>query len=169
MQPTPGSPAAPGPRVRNCGEWPWVVLVSPRSLSHRTLSRVRTARYHYKRDQPGGEPLASSAPYELSHYRDDSVPWEGILVQYFAKLAGSSYPALGSSPSWVLTWTSASSRAQHSSSWTAAVSGVPLQPHLCRRMQPWYEAPQPPHPNVAGERRGSGHRGRGLLALLDDS
>ena len=130
MQPTPGSPAAPGPRVRNCGEWPWVVLVSPRSLSHRTLSRVRTARYHYKRDQPGGEPLASSAPYELSHYRDDSVPWEGILVQYFAKLAGSSYPALGSSPSWVLTWTSASSRAQYTSSWTAAVSGVPLQPHV---------------------------------------
>jgi len=81
--------------------------------------------YHYKRDQPGGAPLTSSAPYELSHYRDDSVPWEGVLVQYFAKLAGSSYPGLGS-PSWVLTWTSASSRAQHTSSWTAAVNDVAL-------------------------------------------
>ena len=29
-----------------------------------------------------------------------------------------------------VTWTSASSRAQYTSSWTAAVSGVPLQPHV---------------------------------------
>ena len=166
MQPTPGSPAAPGPRVRNCGEWPWVVLVSPRSLSHRTLSRVRTARYHYKRDQPGGEPLASSAPYELSHYRDDSVPWEGILVQYFAKLAGSSYPVLGSSPSWVLTWTSASSRAQYTSSWTAAVSGVPLQPHVLEAATVVLDAQ--PHSYVSGERRRAGHRRHRLLPLLDD-
>jgi len=81
--------------------------------------------YHYKLDQPGGEPLTSSAPYELSHYRDDSVPWEGVLVDYFAKLAASSYTGLGS-PKWVLTWTSASSRAQHTSSWTAAVNDVAL-------------------------------------------
>ena len=109
-----------------------MVLAWPRSLhtAHSNLSHVQFARYHFKRDQPGGAPLTSSAPYELSHYRDDSVPWEGILVQYFAKLAGSSYPVLGSSPSWVLTWTSASSRAQYTSSWTAAVSGVPLQPHV---------------------------------------
>ena len=96
------------------------------------LSRIRTVRYHYKLDQPGGEPLTSSAPYELSHYRDDSVVWEGVLVdyfhkleEYFAKLAGSSYTGLGS-PKWVLTWTSASSRAQHTSSWTAAVNDVAL-------------------------------------------
>ena len=89
------------------------------------LSRIRTVRYHYKLDQPGGEPLTSSAPYELSHYRDDSVPWEGVLVDYFAKLAASSYTGLGS-PKWVLTWTSASSRAQHTSSWTAAVNDVAL-------------------------------------------
>ena len=114
-----------------------MVLAWPRSLhtAHSNLSHVQFARYHFKRDQPGGAPLTSSAPYELSHYRDDSVPWEGVLVQFFAKLAERTYPGLGS-PSWVLTWTSASSRAQHSSSWTAAVSRVPLQPHLCRRMQP---------------------------------
>ena len=53
------------------------------------------------------------------------MPWEGLLIEYFAKLAASSYPGL-SSPSWVLTWTSASSRAQHASSWTAAVNDVAL-------------------------------------------
>ena len=89
------------------------------------LSRIRTARYHYKRDQPGGDPLTSSAPFELTHYRDDSVRWEGILVEYFAKLASANFGGLGS-PKWVLTWTSASSRAQHSSSWTAAVNDVAL-------------------------------------------
>ena len=86
---------------------------------------VAYAPYHFKRDRPGGEPLTSSASYELSHYRDDSVPWEGLLIEYFAKLAASSYSGL-SSPSWVLTWTSASSRAQHASSWTAAVNDVAL-------------------------------------------
>ena len=99
-----------------------------------SLSRIGTARYHFKRDLPGGEPLTSSAPYELSHYRDDSVVWEGVLVdyfhkleEYFAKLADrvSSYTGVGS-PKWLLTWTSASSRAQHSSSWTAAVNDVAL-------------------------------------------
>ena len=89
------------------------------------IPSIAYSPYHYKRDQPGGAPLTSSAPYELSHYRDDSVPWEGILVEYFAKLAGSSYTGLGS-PKWVLTWTSASSRAQHTSSWTAAVNDVAL-------------------------------------------
>ena len=54
------------------------------------IPSIAYSPYHYKRDQPGGAPLTSSAPYELSHYRDDSVPWEGVLVQYFAKLAGGS-------------------------------------------------------------------------------
>lgn len=108
------------------------------------LPSIAYSPYHFKRDQPGGAPLTSSAPYEHSHNRDDSVPWEGILVKYFAKLAAGSYPGLGS-PSWVLTWTSASSRAQHTSSWSAAVSRVPLQLRLCRRLQPPFlpEAPTP--------------------------
>ena len=55
------------------------------------IPSIAYSPYHYKRDQPGGAPLTSSAPYELSHYRDDSVPWEGVLVQYFAKLAGGSF------------------------------------------------------------------------------
>ena len=91
------------------------------------IPSVAYAPYHYKLDRPGGKPLNSSASFEHSHFRDDSVPWEGILVEYLAQLAASEYPGL-SNPDFSLTWTSASSRAQHSSSWTAAVSDVALQP-----------------------------------------
>ena len=62
---------------------------------------------------------------EQTYFRDDSIPWEGILLEYFSELASSdAFPAGFGPTGWNFTWTSVSSRAAHSSSWTAAVADV---------------------------------------------
>ena len=70
-------------------------------------------------------PLTSAALAEHGHYRNDGVPWQGLLVQYLGALTGHETEGLGH-PDFHLTWVSAASRALHSSAWTAAVNDVAL-------------------------------------------
>ena len=74
--------------------------------------------YHYKQG-------AAGEATEFSHYRNDAVPWEGILVEFLSKLADHPFPS-ALQPSFNLTWTSVASRTAHSSAWSAAVNDVAL-------------------------------------------
>ena len=69
---------------------------------------------------------------EQTYFRDDSIPWEGILLEYFSELASSdAFPADFGPTGWNFTWTSVSSRAAHSSSWTAALQAA-MGHKICR-------------------------------------
>ena len=60
-------------------------------------------------------------------YRDDAVPWDGVLLEYFSELSKlAAFPVDFTPGTFKFTWTSVASRAAYSSAWTAAVSDVGL-------------------------------------------
>jgi len=76
--------------------------------------------YHFKQDA-SGDPVSGDLVDPA--YRDDEDPWCGILVEYVGLMSAHSYAGLAM-PNFDLTWVSVASRAEHSSSWTAAVADV---------------------------------------------
>ena len=108
---------------------PFAAFELIQEASHRqTLNLVvpsdRYTPYHYKEGALAQYEQAKST--ELTHYRADDVPWEGILVQYIKLLAEHEHPGF-SKPAFSLTWASVGSRVAHPASpWSAAVNDVAL-------------------------------------------
>ncbi|KAL1529028.1 hypothetical protein AB1Y20_010348 [Prymnesium parvum] len=77
---------------------------------------------HFKRDERGAV-VATGHPRYEEIYKDDSIPWEGISVEYFGALLAEAN-RLGLNVSAAHTYVSGGARRRHANPWTAAVDDV---------------------------------------------
>ncbi|KAL1525291.1 hypothetical protein AB1Y20_020153 [Prymnesium parvum] len=77
---------------------------------------------HFKRDELGAEVSYGHPRYE-EIYTNDSIPWEGVSVEFFGALLDEAN-RLGLNVSAVHTYVSGAARHRHANPWTAAVDDV---------------------------------------------
>ena len=104
----------------------WDAQESVGALSQRTLTvtipTITYYPYHHKVDATNTQPYAA---HNEAVYTDDTLPFEGIMMEYLDGLSKSSYGSTRVGPAgFNFTWTSVSARSSHSSAWTAAVDDV---------------------------------------------